>query len=333
MADKPQLLTHSRIKEFLTCSQKHFYNYETGIDIISADRFAMDFGTCFHSGMESWWIGNGAAPFADVIAHALCGADGFGFDEFDRARLRAVLVGYDAYWQNNDEMETIAVEKEFRLPLINPATGCSSRTFLLGGKIDAIVRDKSGLFWVVEHKTTTMDISTGSIYWERLTLESQISMYIYAAKRLGIDVAGCIYDVAKRPGLKPQKAKAPDEIKYKKDGKPYKNQRLIDETSKEFFARIAQTIIDAPSDFYRRSTIVRLDHEIEAFQRDLWQISQLIISERRADHRIKNTGACLTPYRKMCKYFPLCTGTSDLNDPRWRKKESRNEELSKELTK
>ena len=52
-----------------------------------------------------------------------------------------MLVGYAARW--GKPTGVIAVEKQFRMQLINPETGAASRTFMLGGKVDAIVAVES----------------------------------------------------------------------------------------------------------------------------------------------------------------------------------------------
>jgi hypothetical protein len=62
-------------------------------------------------------------------------------DPFIRAKEGAMLIGYAARWRAPKGF--IAIESTFRVPLINPETGAASRTFSLGGRVDAIVEAES----------------------------------------------------------------------------------------------------------------------------------------------------------------------------------------------
>lgn len=51
-----------------------------------------------------------------------------------------------------EDFQIVALEKGFQGPLINPATGAESRSFLLAGKVDGIVQ-LNGQHYLLEHKT------------------------------------------------------------------------------------------------------------------------------------------------------------------------------------
>jgi hypothetical protein len=72
--------------------------------------------------------------------------------------------------------------------------------------------------YVLEHKTSSADTSPGSVYWERLALDSQVSIYVDGATMLGHEIAGCIYDVLKRPEHE-QKLATPVESRRYTQGK------------------------------------------------------------------------------------------------------------------
>jgi hypothetical protein len=324
MTKARQLLTQSRLKEFHRCERRHFLNYVLGIDTHEEDKSALNFGTAFHAGLEHWWLHNGISGFRRAMELAISSPGSF--TGYELAKIKALMIGYDAVYGGNDGLITLEVEKEFCLPLRNPATNCSSRTFKIAGKIDAIARDLNGELWVVEHKTTSSSLDSESVYWSRLTMDEQISMYVYAAREIGFDVAGCIYDVIKKPVQRPYKATPESKRKYKKDGSLYSAQREDDETAKEYFIRIAEIISGAPSDFFRRTTVVRLDDEIAAFQIHLWKMAQRMISGKADGYHPKNPSACFD-YNAECKYFPLCSGASTLGDSRWIKKAKINPEL------
>jgi hypothetical protein len=65
---------------------------------------------------------------------------------------------------------------------------------------------------VVEHKTTSSDIGPGSAYWAKLTLDTQVSAYLGAHE----GVEGMLYDVIRKPGIRPYKATPPADRKYTK---------------------------------------------------------------------------------------------------------------------
>jgi hypothetical protein len=126
-------------------------------------------------------------------------------DPFDLARAEAMLRGYDARWGDDIALyEVLAVEAEFRAPLTNPMTRAASRTWRIAGKLDVVVRERRGdRDLIVEHKTSTDDVSAGSEYWRRLRIDGQISQYYEVRSSSGYDVEGCLYDVLKKPGQRP----------------------------------------------------------------------------------------------------------------------------------
>ena len=89
-----------------------------------------------------------------------------------------------------------AREKTFEGPIVNPATGATSRSFILAGKVDGIVR-QDGQYFLLEHKTAAqIDAS----YLERLWTDFQIILYAwYLEQTLGITVSGIIYNVLVSP--------------------------------------------------------------------------------------------------------------------------------------
>jgi hypothetical protein len=62
-------------------------------------------------------------------------------DLYVRAKETAMIMGYAARWGKPKGI--ISVEQTFRVPMINPETGAASRTFSLGGRVDAIVETEA----------------------------------------------------------------------------------------------------------------------------------------------------------------------------------------------
>lgn len=223
------LYTSSRLRVIRTCLRMHHLRYVLALQTPETDQ--MRFGTVGHAALEAWYrawmvycpvcegiLGAGHQPTCQA-----CECRGLGLNDrlfaamgviaasslsdWDRIKLAILIRAYDARWGGED-WEVLAVEQEFRFLLGDD---------LIGGKIDAIIRDrKDGRVYVVEHKTTGVDASLGSAYWDRLTIDSQVSVYIDGAAMLGHEIAGCIYDVIKRPGHEPKLATPPGLREYTK---------------------------------------------------------------------------------------------------------------------
>jgi len=184
-----------------SCLRQHHYRYNLGLQLDANDR--MRFGTVGHKALEAWyraWMDGYTTARLDAALDAITG-----LSHVDTIKLRVLATAYHHRWGAED-WEVLAVEVEFRFMLGDR---------LIGGKIDAIIRDrKDGRVWVIEHKTTGSDTSIGGVYWERLTLDSQVSIYIDGAAILGYQVSGCIYDVLKRPAHEVLQATPAESRKY-----------------------------------------------------------------------------------------------------------------------
>lgn len=358
----PQLVTNSRLRAFNACKRLHFYQYELcRRPLIDAE--ALRFGSIWHAGLESWWDWwarpdhAGIDPLGAMIeARAAIEMAFYGCQEqerLDRAdliRADAMMVGYHLRWLDDmADLEVLAVEQRFTAPLINPDTGQASRTFRRAGKIDAIARRRStGQVWLVEHKSTTADIGAASDYWTRLRIDGQVSFYHDGGAALGLDIAGCLYDVARRPQLRPLLA-TPDESRKYTKGKPckpcdgggkviagagglgeascsacegtgwkdaprlYENQRAEDETDDEFAARVSSAIAEDPNEWYQRAEVVRLDGDLREHRRDVWHTTKHLRECQIAGIHTRNPDACYL-WNRQCSYYGVCTGSASIDD-------------------
>jgi hypothetical protein len=309
------LLTNSRLKVARACQRRHHLMFGLGIRPV-AEPEALRFGTLIHKGLEAWWNGAKQGLAGDALLLAMSAAlAGDEIEPFERVRAEEMLRGYHYRWQDTlQHYEVLAVEVQFRTPLVNPQTGRSSRIWELGGKMDAIVRDlRDGQVLLVEHKTSSEDLSDGSDYWRRLRMDGQVSIYYEGARSLGHDVAGCLYDVLKKPTLRPLKATPPEDRKFKKDGTLYAAQRETDETPDEYRRRIVEAIAEAPDKFYRRGDVVRLEAEMAEALWDIWQTAQQIHQADASQRYPRNPDAC-SSFGRACPFFDLCSGLASLDD-------------------
>jgi PD-(D/E)XK nuclease superfamily len=325
------LLTTSEMKTFRRCVREHHIAYELGMRGLG-DVESLRFGTLFHLGLEAWWRALWAQQEGrETIAPLTAAVDAMApeaVDEFDLVRAGVLLQGYDARWVGED-LDVLAVEQEFRTPLVNPETGKESRTFELAGKIDAIVRRRrDGLVFIVEHKSSSEDLGPESKYWRRLTLDTQVSVYYAGARSLGYDVAGCIYDVAGKPRHAPLKATPEESRKYTKDGRLYANQRAEDETPEEYRQRLTAAIGENPDKYYQRGEVVRLEAEEHDAGYDNWQTARALRDAQLMSRWPRNPDGC-ERYGRICAYFDVCTGIASLEDPtRFERVQNVHQELS-----
>lgn len=306
-----QLLTESRQKTHRRCQREEQIRYQLGyVPLTNAE--ALRFGTAMHKGLEAWWTG---IDGTDRLGCALEAVQGLAADPFEAVRLECLLIGYDVRWKG-ETYETIAVEQEFRAPLLNPETKAASKTFERAGKLDVIAKDAKGRTVIIEHKTSGEDISPGSSYWARVRMDGQISGYFRGAEALGHEVEACIYDVIGKVSLRPYKKST--EIKLKKDGTPYANCRLEDETPEEYRARVLEHIAANPDDYYQRAEIVRLESELRAYDLETWQQAVQMRDAQRLGIAPRNPDAC-SRFGQICSYFEVCSGAASLEDERFTK--------------
>ena len=302
------VITASSGRCYRRCQREYYFRVELGY--CSTERAgALQFGSAIHLGIETLLTTNWDVCFA--IGQATETID----DPFDVVKLEVLIAGYAARWR--DEPLTIAsVEQEFRAPLINPDTGAASKTWDQAGKLDEMARDQLSNDWIVEHKTSSEDISAGSVYWEKLRIDSQVSTYYVGARSLGYSPAGVLYDVIKKPTIKPLKATPIESRKYKKDGELYANQREFDETPDEYKARLIAIYSSEPDKHFVRGEVVRLETEEVEAARDTWHIAKAIRESQLANRWPRNPEAC-ERYHRFCEFWPVCTKASELTDARY----------------
>lgn len=293
-------LTHSRLFTLRQCPRKHYLRYECRLARSRVDE-PLRIGKAFHLGMEAY---NRGFPSDEAVAKAVAGYDPLPayVDAGEPAAVQALLSGH--FWRySEDNIEIVNVEREFAIPLINPDTGKPSRTFVLMGKIDAIVRLADGRLAVLEYKTAGEDIGVDSPYWLRLRVDPQISMYYMAARALGYDVQTVLYNVTRKPTSERRLATPEEKRKYKADGTLYANQRDRDETPDEYAARILEDIAERPDYYYARREIPRMEDDLADFQSELWQQAQQLIETRKRGRWFRN------PSRwncQNCEFAELC---------------------------
>ena len=299
MSNDKQLLTHSRATSFKRCRKLHWFQYEIMLRPVEA-ALALRIGSEMHrlcDLLRTTGLGVARAHIAASV--------GDWRDPYMPNTLLALIEGYAARWAHCSLIcETIASEQAFRLSLQNPDGG-TSRTFDLAGKIDSISRLHDGRVVNVETKTTSADLSVESGFWPLLLMDPQISLYFIAAKQAGYDVETIVYDVIKKPTIRPRKATPEDKRKYKKDGTLYANQREQDETEQEWYERLTADIAERPDFYFARKEVPRLQQDLDHFAYEIWDIGKDIRQAQLTGRWYRNVGKWTCG---NCAYFSLCAG-------------------------
>lgn len=329
------VLTISEVRSFKTCALKHHYRYRLLRRAIT-EAYALTFGTLWHLGLEVWWKAGGDPAFRLTAALTVV-REQPNVDPFDLVRIEELLLGYTARWGEDpqEQYETIDAEVEFRAPIINPRTKAASRTFQQGGKLDVLARRKDdGRVVIVEHKTTSEDVSLGADYWRLVSaVDPQVSTYMQGARALGYEPDHCVYDVVRKPTIRPLEATPLDKRKYLvKTGELYANQRAEDETPEEFRLRLREKIAEAPDRYFARGHVVRLEADEARHAWGMWQTTQIMREAQNEELYPPNGDACMA-FHRPCEYLGVCGGEISIDDDNhFRTASGAHEELNQELS-
>lgn len=335
-----QPLTVSRLRAFRMCGRNYEYKYLVGL-VPNRESEALVTGRLFHQALHEIATGQ-SIDVAIESVWSYFGAAIEQAEDADEARalaiqdvtIRTLLHGYQWRW-GNDPIQILASEKRApRRPLTNPATGRTSRRWHLDGVIDKLIYYR-GSEMVMEHKTTSQSIDSDSPYWRRLQLDAQISQYVIIARELGLEVQSVLYDVVRKPTIKPKTVALADgrdlkivldqggERVLNKNGSPRQTGdtklgytlQVRPETAEEYAKRIAKDIEVNYDNYFRRIEVARTEDELKAHMADAWNDALAISDARKRGHFCRDTDRCITPLTNhRCPFLPICTaGTQSID--------------------
>jgi len=264
------------------------------------------FGSAIHQFLECWHRSRDIAQVLDLIDRSYPNRAGDEDQQRDWHLATAIMKGYATRYPS-EEFAVVELEKKFEGEIVNPATAAMSRSFLLAGKVDGIVRIGDEHF-LLEHKTASL-LDSG--YLERLWTDFQITLYAwYVEQALGIHISGVIYNILVKAKLQQShgeteaeyEARRAELIAKSKTGKSTA-QRRMPETDDEFQARLAIKYIE-PGMFHREILYISRDR-FAVLQAELWELTQNFLDARRRGVWYQNTSQCFQ-YGRPCSYFPLC---------------------------
>lgn len=203
------------ITDFKQCTMLYYLRHVLRLRPVE-DAEAARIGTNWHKCLEILTEPN-SDPHGALIAHLnkayeTCPPSVSLTDwEVERTVLLYSALGWDWYYQD-DKIETVAREVHFDRQVTDQ--------YRRRGKIDRIIRREGQVTLALgEYKSTTKPIDPGSLYWDRLNLDSQLTLYLIEARhaqlageleQYGIAatdplISGVLYDVWHKPMIRPKK--------------------------------------------------------------------------------------------------------------------------------
>ena len=263
-------LTSTSLSSLRRCPRLYFYRYQLGLSRVRSAT-PLRFGSAMHKGNELRNLGadQDAAIAGATVDYAACPdwADPVEW-AVECESLKALLAGH--FWRySQDNVQFLAVEQSFEMPLVNPDTGAASRSFTLAGKFDGLVRLPDGRTAVMEYKNVGEDIAPGGEYWLRTRADGQINQYVLGARAIGHDVSTVLFDVTRKPSIRLRQ----------------------NETPQQYGQRLVADIGERPDFYFQRREVPRLEDDIAQFRAELWQQAQQLLEIRRRAERLAD-GAC-----------------------------------------
>ena len=264
------------------------------------------FGSLIHRCLEHWHIQRDIGAVQEIIDQAC--AQRAQYPDVQQAwhLASAMMLGYAMRYR--EETFTITdVERIFSGPIINPASGKPSRTFLLAGKIDGLV-EVDGEVFLLEHKTTGC---LDGEYLEKLWMDFQLLLYAYALERYdGIRVAGAIYNILVKAKLRQGQGETALEFQQRAAELAAKNKtgkttatRKLPEADADFQARLRAKYADP--DMFHREVLYFSRDQLAEVEAELWQLTQQFLEARKQRWFLRNTAYCFH-YGAPCASYPLC---------------------------
>jgi len=300
-----KVTTYTMWTLFKNCRKAAEWRYELDLVPLERDR-NLYFGALIHECLEIW---HRMRDFAATLDHIDRSCPNRASDEEQRRTWHlatAMLKGYAARYPT-EEFEVLALEKKFEGEIVNPATEAASRSFVLAGRVDGIVRIGAEHF-ILEHKTAAV-LDAG--YLERLWTDFQITLYaFYVEQALGIRINGVLYNILVKARLQQGEGETEAEFEARraellaksKTGKTTAKRRLP-ETDEEFQARLAAKYAE-PAMFHREPLYLSRE-QFDTLRAELWELTQAFLDARRRNVFYQNTSFCFH-HGRPCPYFALC---------------------------
>jgi len=312
MTAAPMVTTYTMWSLFRNCRKAVDWRYLQQLVPLQRDR-NLHFGSIIHECLQAWHqrrdLDEVLAIIGRLCPHRLQDEN----QRRDWNLATAMMKAYAARYAI-EEFEIIELEKNFEGPIVNPATGAASRSFILAGKVDGIARI-GGEHFILEHKTASQ---VDGDYLEKLWTDFQITIYAYYVEQtMGIPITGILYNVLVKAKLQQGKGESEQEFEERraellaksKTGKTTAKRKLP-ESDEDFQQRLGEKYAD-PAMFHREMLYLSRDR-FEILRSELWELTQAFLDARRRGVFYQNTAFCFN-YQRPCAYFALCRSNGNPN--------------------
>jgi hypothetical protein len=331
--ERNNVLTASRMGCAMKCLRQHYYQCEVGLQKLEVG-LALRIGSAWARAMEARWK---RATYEGALASAL--PDGIELDAFSLSTVAALLAGYYDYYGKRENLAKIHPEVQFAYDL--------GEGFTVEGKMDGLGSLKDGRSVLIEDKTTRESLDPASDYWLRLSFNMQLFQYVLAAREHGWDVSVVLYDVTRKPSIRPRKevgdldsegrkivvdseGKRVFNLAGKNKGEPRQSAdaakgyfiKCHKETPDEFCDRLWIDTRTRPEFYFQRREVPILDGDLEAFESQRLAIARLILSLRANEKGLRNPADAWprNVSKDTCNYcsfksFCLQNISLDVNNP------------------
>lgn len=272
-------LTISACRECQLCQQKYFWRYERAIfPVQEVETDALSIGSAVHAGMDAADVEEGLLKVDDCFrdSSAVSSEQWFKQDEL-RAKCRAMVRRSWERWPSRPKLQ----EHVFEVPVRNPETSGTSRSFIFSGKIDGVNSDT-----VFDYKTVSDPVKF--ITMKRLSY--QLPAYRYGSQE---PIQQLIYRLITKPTLR-------------RGG--ITKTRKEPESPEDYEARCYEWL--GQDGKLTKEDILFTEASMAGFLHYLWQMSQAILFARRSQIWLRNELACNT-WKRTCEYLPLCLQLAD----------------------
>jgi PD-(D/E)XK nuclease superfamily len=324
------VITASRMVTTMQCLRKSYWQYEIGLRREQTSP-ALLIGTAWAAAQEARWNGKSYEQAVEIgFAAAQLSA-------YDGAIFTGLLAGYFRFYNRKSEtIKHIEPEQEFSFPL-------EGTEFSIAGKLDGLGVKKNNRRCMVEGKTTGESIAPDAPYWLRLKFNMQLFQYVDAAQRSGIELDEVIYDVTRKPAIRPKDVQEVDDqnmvVVRDSQGQRVKNSRTGEwkktadktkgesiavhtETPDEFSDRLYDDTTARPDFYFARREVAILDGDLEQFKEQRIAIVETIIHRRECQftfstpesawpRNVLESTCTYCPYKSFC----LQNLEIDLNNP------------------
>ena len=192
----------------------------------------------------------------------------------------------------------------------------------------------------MDHKTCSEELGPESSYWPGLVVEGQGNLYPLVRHLQGIDVVGAIWDVLRKPGIKPRRVTGMERAGLVSQPRKYfgfvVSEAAVEyilankgakETAELFGYRVAAECLEKPERYFVRRQVPKLQQDLLDFATELWDVSQEMRQARADNKHYRNSGACRM-YNRACAYLGLCSGYDNPESNNWEKRKCVHAELS-----